>query len=71
MAAQALSQPRISWIEEILAKVAQEMEQSFVAEGNIFVRKNLMAESFADLNYTKQPDYDPGIRYLYFVDKVE
>jgi len=52
-------------------KVAQEMEQSFVAEGNIFVRKNLMAESFADLNYPKQPDYDPGIRYLYIVEKVE
>jgi ubiquinone/menaquinone biosynthesis C-methylase UbiE len=50
-------------------KIAQEMEQTFKAEGNIFVWKNLMAESFADLNYPKQPDYDPGKRYLYIVEK--
>jgi hypothetical protein len=52
-------------------KTAKEMEQAFKAEGNIFVWKNLMAESFVDLNFPKQPDYDPGIRYLYIVEKVE
>ena len=50
-------------------KIAQEMEHAFKAEINIFVWKNLMAESFADLNYSRQPDYDPGERYLYIVEK--
>ena len=51
-------------------RVAKELEQAFAAEGNTFVWKNLMAESFTDLNYRKQPDYDPGKRYLYIIKKL-
>ena len=50
-------------------RVAKELESAFTAEGNTFIWKNLMAESFADLNYRKQPDYDPGKRYLYIIKK--
>jgi hypothetical protein len=52
-------------------QVAKELEQAFTAEGNTFIWKNLMAESFADLNYRKLPDYGPGKRYLYIVNKAE
>jgi ubiquinone/menaquinone biosynthesis C-methylase UbiE len=51
-------------------KVANELEQVFMSEGNAFVWQNLMAESFADLNFTAQPDYDPKTRYLYIVKKT-
>jgi 2-polyprenyl-3-methyl-5-hydroxy-6-metoxy-1,4-benzoquinol methylase len=59
-------------IQHMLLKhqVAKELEQAFAAEGNAFIWKNLMAESFADLNYRKLPDYDPGKRYLYIVKKA-
>jgi ubiquinone/menaquinone biosynthesis C-methylase UbiE len=40
-------------------RVAKELESAFTAEGNTFIWKNLMAESFADTNYGKQSDYDP------------
>jgi ubiquinone/menaquinone biosynthesis C-methylase UbiE len=58
-------------VQHMLLKhqVAKELEQVFTAEGNAFIWKNLMAESFADLNYRKLPDYDPGKRYLYIVKK--
>jgi ubiquinone/menaquinone biosynthesis C-methylase UbiE len=62
----------IEHIQHMLLKhqVAKELESAFSAEGNAFVWKNLMAESFTDLNYAKQPDYDPGKRYLYIVKKA-
>jgi len=58
-------------VQHMLLKhqVAKELELAFAAEGNIFIWKNLMAESLADLNYRKQPDYDPGKRYLYIIKK--
>jgi ubiquinone/menaquinone biosynthesis C-methylase UbiE len=52
-------------------RVVKELEQAFAAEGNTFIWKNLMAESLADLNYRKQPDYDPGKRYLYIIKKAK
>ena len=60
-------------VQHMLLKhqVAKELESAFAAEGNTFIWKNLMAESFTDLNYAKQPDYDPGKRYLYIVNKAE
>jgi ubiquinone/menaquinone biosynthesis C-methylase UbiE len=59
-------------VQHMLLKhqIAQELESAFAAEGNAFIWKNLMAESFADLNYRRQPDYDPGKRYLYIVKKA-
>lgn len=59
-------------VQHMLLKhqVAKELEKSFEAEGNTFIWKNLMMESFADLNYSKQPDFDPGKRYLYIVKKI-
>ena len=58
-------------IQHMLLKhqVAKELESAFAAEGDSFIWKNLMAESFSDLNYRKQPDYDPGKRYLYIIKK--
>ena len=52
-------------------RVAKELESVFAAEGNAFIWKNLMAESFTDLNYAKQYDYDSGKRYLYIVKKAD
>ena len=58
-------------VQHMLLKhqVAKELEPAFAAEGNTFIWKNLMAESFADLNYRKQPDYDAGKRYLFIIKK--
>jgi len=58
-------------VQHMLLKhqVVKELETAFAAEGNTFIWKNLMAESFVDLNYAKQPEYDPGKRYLYIIKK--
>ena len=58
-------------IKHMLLKhhVAKELENAFKAEGNAFVWQNLMAESFSDLNFPSQPDYDPKARYLYVAKK--
>ena len=58
-------------IKHMLLKhhVAKELENAFKAEGNAFVWQNLMAESFSDLNFPAQPDYDPKARYLYVAKK--
>ena len=50
-------------------QVAKELEQAFAAEGNTFVWQNLVAESFADLNFPEQPGYDSKMRYLYIIKK--
>ena len=52
-------------------KVANELEQAFMSEGNAFVWQNLMAESFADLNFPEQPGFNPKTRYLYIVKKAD
>ena len=59
-------------VQHMLLKhqVAKELEKAFKAESNTFIWENLMMESFADLNYSKQPDFDLGKRYLYIVKKI-
>ncbi len=60
-------------IEHMLLKhsVAIELQKDFETEGNAFVWKNLMAESFADLSSSNKIDFNPKIRYLYIVKKAD
>ena len=52
-------------------KVVKELQQVFMSEGNTFVWENLVAESFTDVSVVDKSDFDPTVRYLYIVKKID